>query len=293
MYGNVGLEMNGVMSSDSYIGTGKAPGNDDEVSNTDDSTSISGAISYPTSMNAADNLSNYPGFTNAMYFNGSDDYLSRVFGSPTDGTKYTISVWVKRSSVSSDQFIAGHLVDPYYDSGINFNSSDNLIIGDHNAGKITTSGVFKDTSSWYHIVSQRNSADGKLVLWVNGVKQQEISVTGATSWNAQGANDADSKNYIGAMYYQGMKYKFHGYLANIQFIDGQALDATDLGQYMVDSNGNTTSAWVPKLYDGDYGQNGFLLDFSSLELNSSGEIIQVNDTAPKTDGQSQNNWTAN
>ena len=76
-------------------------------------------------------------------------------------------------------------------------------------------------------------------------------------------------------------------------IRDRALNVSDLGQYMVDSNGNTTSAWVSKLYDGDYGQNGFLLDFSSLELNNDGDIIQVNDTAPKTDGQSPNNWTAN
>ena len=91
----------------------------------------------------------------------------------------------------------------------------------------------------------------------------------------------------------GQDWYFNGYMANLQFIDGQALDASAFGQYMVDTNGNTTSAWVPKLYDGDYGTNGFLLDFSSLELDGNGEIIQVNDTAPKTDGQSPNNWTAN
>ena len=61
---------------------------------------------------------------------------------------------------------------------------------------------------------------------------------------------------------------------------------------MKDSNGNPTSVSAPKLFDGtsstggdelatgnDYGTNGFLLDFSKLGSDSSGDIDKVYDTA--------------
>ena len=110
--------------------------------------------------------------------------------------------------------------------------------------------------------------------------------------NPSEINDPNTLHNIGRRSGLSDTY-FNGYLANVQFIDGQALEPTDLGQYMVDSNGNTTSAWVPKLYDGDYGANGFLLDFSKLGLDSSGDIDKVYDTAPISGSHSAaNDWTA-
>ena len=41
----------------------------------------------------------YPGFANALYFNGSSNYLSRNFGSGGDSTTWTWSCWIKRSEI--------------------------------------------------------------------------------------------------------------------------------------------------------------------------------------------------
>ena len=46
-----------------------------------------------------------------------------------------------------------------------------------------------------------------------------------------------------------------GYLSNIHFIDGQALDATSFGQF-------TNGYWEKKDYAGTYGTNGFHLTFA-------------------------------
>jgi hypothetical protein len=47
-----------------------------------------------------------------------------------------------------------------------------------------------------------------------------------------------------------------GYLANVYFIDGQALTPSSFGQ-----TDATTGVWVPKAYSGTYGNNGFFLQF--------------------------------
>jgi len=69
-------------------------------------------------------------------------------------------------------------------------------------------------------------------------------------------------------------YPLSGYLANIHFVDGQALDANSFG-------GTVSDIWVPKAYSGTYGTNGFHLDFA--DANNIG-----NDVSGRG-----NHWTAN
>jgi hypothetical protein len=51
-------------------------------------------------------------------------------------------------------------------------------------------------------------------------------------------------------------YLSNGLLADIHFIDGQALDPSSFGEF--DTNG----VWQPIAYAGSYGTNGFHLPFS-------------------------------
>ena len=312
MYGNVGLEMNGVMSSDSYIGTGKAPSNDDETSNTTNdsastSTSTSTEVSfYPTSMNAADNLSNYPGFTNALYF--GENYLNKTYSqSGSDLTKYTFSCWAKLNNKREN---------PLFAAGSN-DGDENTIFLTRNSGypgmrwgsssvgqgDLSPAAMLNDYSGWFHFTvkwdTQQAVAEERLKFFIND-NWLRIGTIGHHSdhsrFPAQNApstkiNTSSVEHLIGG--FPRTSQKIDAYIANIQFIDGQALESSAFGQYMVDSNGNTTSAWVPKLYDGDYGQNGFLLDFSKLGLDSSGNINKVYDTAPISGSHSAaNDWDA-
>ena len=97
--------------------------------------------------------------------------------------------------------------------------------------------------------------------------------------------------YIGN--YNGSAYDYKGYLANIDFIDGQALGPEYFGK-------TQDGIWVEKAYDWttneqgnatnvEYGTNGFKLAFAdSSDLGK--------DTAPTSSSlnhSAANNWTNN
>jgi hypothetical protein len=71
-------------------------------------------------------------------------------------------------------------------------------------------------------------------------------------------------------YSPGPSQYFDGYLADVHFIDGQALAPTDFGGY--DSN----NVWQPKQFAGTHGSNGWRLDFSD---NSSDQALGYDATA--------------
>ena len=74
---------------------------------------------------------------------------------------------------------------------------------------------------------------------------------------------------------------FSGQMANIHFIDGQALDQNSFGETVND-------IWIPKQYEGEYGTNGFHLDFAPENMEYSGDTItRVLDESPNS-----NHWYA-
>ena len=229
----------------------------------------------------------------SLRFDGSS-YLSRPFGSGGSTTTWTYSSWVKRSTLSSSLgealLFAGTVPsnDVYiYLSG----TTDTLQYFDRGTGSnVVSSSQFRDVSAWYHFVVSLNTSTAESIkFYINGSLVTDFS-TSNYSTSPQTINTAVAHR-IGNRYYTTNDMHFNGYMANIQFIDGQALDASYFGEISQD-------IWVPKTFDGtsstggstvstDYGTNGFLLDFSSI----SGTTI--NDTAPiDTNHSSANNWTA-
>jgi hypothetical protein len=77
---------------------------------------------------------------------------------------------------------------------------------------------------------------------------------------------------------RSLRFNFNGYLADIHFIDGQALDPSSFGEF--DTNG----VWQPIAYAGSYGTNGFHLPFSD---NSTAAALGTD-----TSGNG-NTWTVN
>jgi hypothetical protein len=69
-----------------------------------------------------------------------------------------------------------------------------------------------------------------------------------------------------------------GYMTEVNFVDGQALDASSFGETSA-----TTGVWIPKAYTGSYGTNGFYLDF---EDTSSVAALGY-------DAAGSNDWTVN
>ena len=189
--------------------------------------------------------------TRSLRFRSSASaYLNRTFGTPTDATKFTLSMWVKRGilGTSNGIFQAGNT------NYIQFGSQDALQLVLSNVTQLTTTAVFRDPSSWAHlVVSYNNAASPKWNLYWNNSNVGTSSAAN-TTWNTNAQAHGIAQSVSGGGY-------FDGYLAEINFIDGQALTPSSFGK-----TDGTTGAWVPIKYIGTYGNNGFYLPFTDTTI---------------------------
>jgi hypothetical protein len=120
---------------------------------------------------------------------------------------------------------------------------------------------------------------------VNGVLQSWSSDTISSSV-AQNTNliwNSTTAQYLARWYASdGGGYFFDGYLAEVNFIDGQALTPSSFGE-----SNTTTGVWQPKAYTGTYGTNGFYLKFTDVGATSG------SNTGYGKDFAGTNYWTTN
>ena len=211
-------------------------------------------------------------------------YLSRTFGTPTNSAKWTFSRWLKRGAIGARQslFAAGSSGSSY--ANIEFKSDDTIQFLSENSSlqfQLVTTQVFRDPSAWYNIHIIYDSANAtstdRIQLWVNGVRVTAFSTATYPSSPNNLFNTAIA-HQIGVLGYGSVAY-FDGYMTEINFIDGQALDPTYFGEYNED-----TGVWQPIKYTGTYGTNGFYLNFSD---NTSTTTLGYDYSG------NSNNWTAN
>ena len=187
----------------------------------------------------------------------ANTYLSKTqSGAATLATKYTISCWIKRSKITDrQQFIRSVAADYFY---FEFQADDRLHCYDiGTGGDLVTNRVFRDTSSWYHLVlavdTTLGTADDRVKLYVNGV--QETSFAGRTNatLNSSGYAFNSSTFYIGSN--EGSNLFFNGSMSHLHGIDGTAYDASDFGE-----TDATTGEWKGKTSPSvTYGTNGFFI----------------------------------
>jgi len=209
---------------------------------------------------------------NSLRFNdGSSDYLSRTFSTPTSDKIFTFSSWVKRSGLGSTVMLISAGSDGSNECNIRFVDEKLQFaqdVGGSAEFNIQTTAVFRDVSAWYHIVvavdtSQATSSD-RVKMYVNGVQQ----TVGGTypSQNIDTLINASASHSIGKRNYDSAQY-FDGYMSEVIFVDGTALDPTSFGQF------NANGIWTPiPIGISSYGTNGFRLKFensASLGLDSS------------------------
>ncbi len=208
----------------------------------------------------------------------ANSYLTKTFGTPTDTKKYTMSVWVKRSSLGVQQSIA-RSTNGSDDSHIfTFNSDDTLRMDEYGSsssiGKLVTNRKFRDTSAWYHVVlwydSANSTAGDRMRMWINGVEETSFSTDTNPSVNAASAfNKASQPINIGRTSYSGGGNYFDGYLSHMAFVDGSTVAHTTFGE-----TDSTSGIWKFKSPSGvTWGTNGFHLKMensANLGLDSSG-----------------------
>ena len=221
----------------------------------------------------------------SLRFNSSDSaYLSRTPASAGNRKTWTWAGWVKRSALGSNQALM--TVEGNSDSTTAqfwFSSDDKFRFGIETADIFVTNAVFRDCSAWYHIVfafdaTNATSAD-RMILYINGVRQTTSTYT-APSNTDYGFNRASAIHAIGRRQNVSDWY-LNGYLADVHFIDGQALTPSSFTEVSA-----TTGQLIPKAYTGSYTGNSFWLKFSD---NSAATAT----TLGKDSFLLGNNWTPN
>jgi hypothetical protein len=211
---------------------------------------------------------------NSLRFDdGSSDYL-QISSSSGSNTTGTFSAWIKRGNLSSTQCPIGVTVDGNNFINIQFNSSNQLNIRWYDDGSpdanYNTTAVFRDVSAWYHVViafdtTQSTSSD-RVKVYVNNTLH---SLSGYPSQNTTIMfNTGSATLQVGSSGFANSF--FDGYMAEVIWIDGTALDPTSFGEF----NSDSPTIWQPIDVSGlTFGTNGFHLDFenaSSLGADVSG-----------------------
>ena len=212
----------------------------------------------------------------SLKFDAADaSYLSRSIGAPTDGTKCTCSMWLKRTSSSSGRNIWG---------GIYLNTDDTLRyqhVGSQYFGSTT---VISGVTPWRHLTVSFDTGNAtvsqRIRMWLGGTSVTN-ALSPAQSWAVR-LNSSTAPNNIGANpgWFGDSRDYWDGLMAEIHFVDGQSLTASSFAEL------NASSQWRPKEYAGSYGANGFKLNFSN---NSAATAAALGaDTSGNV-----NNWTPN
>ena len=196
-----------------------------------------------------------------------DGYLRKSFSTGTNPDKVTISCWVKPANLgaTATTLFYGYSDASNYEKVV-WNASGKMYWTGKVSGSTSfdcyTSMVFRDPSSWYHLVlvydSAQSTASDRVNFYVNGVLQTKSTDTAP----AQNLNSflLSSSCSIGEDELNGSaSYRFKSYMAECHAIDGQALTPASFGE-----TNSATNQWVPIEVTGmTYGTNGFYQKYAA------------------------------
>ena len=221
----------------------------------------------------------------SLRFNSSDSaYLSRTPASAGNRKTWTWAGWVKGVATSENPHLftctTGATDATYFRLWF---VSDSIRVSNYNNNLRQTSAVYRDPSAWYHIVlavdTTQATAANRIKLYVNGSEVTAFSSSANPNQNDDLGINQTAAHSIGAT--SAGTATLSGYLADVHFIDGQALDPSSFTEVSA-----TTGQLIPKAYTGSFGTNGFWLKFSD---NSAATAT----TLGKDYSGNSNNWTPN
>ena len=192
--------------------------------------------------------------------------LTKVYGSSGNRRTYTLSAWVKRSGLGSNQDIisAYRSTDGLQTDVMRWTSANKFQFymhatsGGTNA-QLTTDRVFRDTNAWYHIVTRvdttQSTASNRVRIYINGVQETSFSTETYPDQNEQsiwGLGDSNVTHTIGAV---GTSNYLDGYLSHVHYADGYSYDASTFGE-----TDSTTGEWqIITSPSFTLGTNGFTI----------------------------------
>jgi len=201
---------------------------------------------------------------------GSSVSLLRNFPDNGDSlTTWTWSAWIKRSDM-----VNGSLFTANFNSNQIGLSTDRITFeffdGTNNNFLVTTRKL-RDNSSWYNIVCVWNTTDStssnRMRIYINGTEETTFDSSSYPTQNRPSKFNTGIQHNIGNRVNPSAS-KYDGYIAEMNFIDGQALTPSSFGE-------TKNGVWIPKDTSGlTFGSNGFRLEFrddSDIGADTSGE----------------------
>ena len=234
----------------------------------------------------------------------NSEFLNYNVTSAGSRTKGTVSLWIKRSSLGTLQYI-WEQGDTDNDNGrlfARFGTDDTLRLAGGSTVFLNTNRAFRDISAWYHIVvaidTTSGTADNRARIYINGVEETSFSTRNNFSEDdVTGLNF--QRQYIGSSTVDNASYQtLNAYVAEVFGADGLVYAASDFGEF--DSSG----IWKPKdlsAISSSVGTNGFYLKFEnagSMGANSAGSghgfsVQNINQHDQAQDVPSNNFCTTN
>ena len=225
----------------------------------------------------------------SLRFNPADSaYLGRTPSITGSTTKLTFSAWVKKSGFAQYQTFGITANATLGRDSIRFadNETIQVFLNEGNDAFVITTAVYRDPSAWYHIVvaidTTQATALNRVRIYINNV---EVTAFNTATYPTQnyaftGYNVSGKAHQIGRS--TANAYNLDGYMAEINYVDGQQLTPSSFGSTNAD-----TGVWQPKAFSGGaYGTNGFYVNF----LDNSNTTAA---TLGKDYSGNGNNWTPN
>ena len=218
-------------------------------------------------------------------------YRYHDMGTPTLRTKFTWSIWCKRSELGGYMTLASMWKDSNDHVVLRFDNTDQLrfYYSESSGGSqdLKTNAVYRDTAAWYHIVatfdSTQSTSSDRAKLYVNGEQITSFATETYPSQNEEpDANVSGTDHYLGA---RGDGHNYGGLMSHCHFVDGAVYAASTFG-----STDSSTGEWKintdPTI--SEYGTNGWFMfkDDASLTdrsgksndfTNQSGTLTQTED----------------
>lgn len=207
--------------------------------------------------------------------------MRTMTGSPTT---WTMSMWFKSTASGTqigDLFTSVQTTGQGQQGGLGFSNPGGNNLGFYSyhptptyQTRKNTSMVFRDPTAWYHVVmvwdTNNAVAEDRARMYINGVRVTSFGINivpGTQGMGHQVINNGFGMG-IGCQNRNNgtIVYPFDGYIADVKYVDAQALDATPFGQFA--ANG----VWVPKTYEGTYNANSFWLKFTEAGATASSNV---------------------
>ena len=191
----------------------------------------------------------------------SSTYLSRTPSSTTNQKTFTISVWIKKSSPVTNEWIIRATNSSGDAGGLYFNPTGNLFcnfeISGSNIVNLKTNRLFRDTNAWYHIIlacdTTQGTASDRVKIYINGVQETSFGTTLYPDQNDDLVINRNVPHFIGTDSTGGANIE--AVMSHFNFCDGLALAPTVFG-----STDSTTGEWkINTSPSFTLGTNGFTI----------------------------------